>query len=172
MHVWIDSPRTVQVLHLHTHAGSESSTHAHAHIGTLTWSITQSDKQDQSPMDFLSDDFCKQISRQCDWFPLSWLYNKLRNNFMYVLILYFLVDALVGALNLLSVMGVDSTWLWLQRLQSSWEPVLINAEKKTLSPHPELPISCVSSPAWEPSTTQGLSLRHHHSSLPTSSSSD
>lgn len=105
-------------------------THTHSHTYTIDNSITQTKSE---PKGFPLWEFCKQISRQCDLFPLclSWLYNKLRNNFIYVLLLYFLVEALVGALKLMSVMGVDSTWLWFQGLQSSWEPVLI-MQKYTL----------------------------------------
>lgn len=142
----------------------DTFTHTHTN-----WSITQSDKQDKNPIEFISENFVNRFQGSVMYF-LFVCHGFTLRNVVYVFVLCLLVegwrddkpDDTQSLCCVSTAHGCDSRgrshdgnqcWLML---------------KYTLFPPRNCPISCLSFPAWLPSTSQGLSLRHrrHQSSSP------
>jgi len=163
MHVWIYTVHAqYRYKYTFTHTCRIWKQHTHTHTHSHTYMINNSNTQTKSePNGFPLWEFCKQISRQCDLFPLclSRLYNKLRNNLC--------AHAIFSSGSFGRSFKPDECDGCWQHMAVIPEAAVImgasadNAKIHLLPTHP-LPISCLSSPAWVPSTTQGLSLRHHH----------
>lgn len=169
--IYMQSMHSTRCKYTLTHTCRIWKQHTHSH----TYMINNSIRQTRSEPDgFSLWAVCKRISRQRDLFLLCllWLYNKLRNNSVYVLILYLLVEGfweLWTWWHAETLLCVGSTWLWLQRLQSSWEPALINGQIHSLpsqngpSPVSRLQPDCRQRPRdWAFVIINIIHHHHHH----------